>query len=239
MKTLDARLKILIFLLYAWTIAFCYNFKILFFFDLYILGLILLEFKYFFKILKPLLAANGFLVFIVITTLLTYHSPPYINLGFFQISEDALFYSLLLFLKSNSILLLFFLLPGSSDIFTLFHALDHLKIPSKLNILLFFTYRYFFSLKSDYQNMMKSAKSRGFELKTSLHTYKTIAYLLANLLIKAYQKSERVYKAMLARGFNGTIPVYRHFKIQKKDLLFLFTSVGFYITTLLFYFRFF
>jgi cobalt/nickel transport system permease protein len=81
---------------------------------------------------------------------------------------------------------------------------------------------------------MAAIKLRGFVPRTNFYTYKTYAYLVASLLIKSYDRSERVYKAMLCRGFKGVFPTYRHFKMQRKDKLFAL-GAAFYLVFLAFW----
>ena len=57
-----------------------------------------------------------------------------------------------------------------------------------------------------------------FEPSTSLRTYKTFANLVAMLLLKSYDRAERVYDAMLCRGFKGRYYVLDHFHLTGKDL---------------------
>jgi cobalt/nickel transport system permease protein len=65
------------------------------------------------------------------------------------------------------------------------------------------TYRYIFVLEQESQRLIRAAKIRGFTPGTSLHAYKTYAYLVGMLFVKASERAERVYRAMKCRGFNG------------------------------------
>jgi cobalt/nickel transport system permease protein len=65
------------------------------------------------------------------------------------------------------------------------------------------SYRYIFVIEQEYQRLIRAAKIRGFRPKTDLHTYRTYAYIVGMLLVRAASRAQRVYQAMLCRGFNG------------------------------------
>ena len=230
---IDPRVKIGIFFLYAWTIALSQSFSCIKYGIFLLFLLILVEFKAL-KGLKILFVANTFLIFIIISMLLTYKEPPFFHIMGLAFSIPALKYGALLLLKSNLILFLTILLIATTSVFSLFHAFHHLKFPNKLVVLAFFTYRYIYTVKEEYSILLKSAKTRGFEIKTSLKTYKTFAYILANLLVKSFKRADKIYKAMLCRGFNGTFPLYVHFKLQKRDFIFAIISIFLYLMLLIF-----
>ncbi|MEO2068926.1 MAG: energy-coupling factor transporter transmembrane component T [Desulfurobacteriaceae bacterium] len=218
--SLDPRTKILTLTLFAWGIALTQDFKGVVAFLPYILFLFFVFKESPLNVFKKLLPANIFLVFIVITMIFTYNAVTFI---------DRLKYGFFLFLKSNEILVLTILLLSSSSLFSIFHALHHLKVPKKLVLLLFFTYRYIHTLKEEYETILKAAKCRGFRPKTSLLTYKTYAYIVGNLLVKSYKRADRIYKAMLSRGFKGNFPVYIHFRLFKEDFIFGVISILFFL----------
>ncbi|MBA7550739.1 hypothetical protein ES705_43262 [subsurface metagenome] len=69
--------------------------------------------------------------------------------------------------------------------------------------------------------MRNAMKIRGFKPKTNIHTYRTFAYLAGMLLIRSYDRSERIYRAMICRGFHGEFYLFDHFEIDIKDIIFL------------------
>ena len=63
----------------------------------------------------------------------------------------------------------------------------------------------------------KSLKIRGFHPGNNLHTYRTYAYLVGMLLVKSYERSERVRTAMLRRGFQGRFYDLKEFELTTND----------------------
>ena len=61
---------------------------------------------------------------------------------------------------------------------------------------------------------------RSFKAGTNLHTYKSYAYLVGMLVVNSYERPQRIYNAMLCRGFKGQFPVMNHFRLRKSDLVF-------------------
>jgi len=233
LHTLDPRIKIVVLFFFSWGIALAQDFSGVFSYLPFVSVVLVVAGKEILRLAKHLFAANTFLFFIIISMLLTYESPDMVRVGFLSISTDGLKYGFLLFLKSNLILSLTAVFLSTSSVFTIFHALHHLKLPSTLCQILFFSYRYLHTVKEEYERMMKAAKCRGFKPQSSVRTYRTFAYILANLLVRSYKRADRVYKAMLCRGFKGTFPVYSHFSLRKKDVIFALSSFIYFMVVVL------
>jgi cobalt/nickel transport system permease protein len=61
---------------------------------------------------------------------------------------------------------------------------------------------------------------RAFRPKSNMHTYKTYAYLVGMLIVRSYDHSQRIYNAMLCRGFTGKFPIITHFHMHPWDYTF-------------------
>ncbi|MEA3386277.1 MAG: cobalt ECF transporter T component CbiQ [Thermodesulfobacteriota bacterium] len=155
------------------------------------------------------------------------------RLGPIIITAEGLGLSLSISLKCNAIILANLALLSTSTIFSLAHALAHLRVPSKMVQLIFFSWRYFHVINSEFNRMKQAIKVRGFEPRSNLHTYRTYAYLIGTLFIKSLERGERVYKAMLCRGFDGTFWLLSHFRLHRRDIclagltsVYLFLIIG-------------
>jgi cobalt/nickel transport system permease protein len=91
--------------------------------------------------------------------------------------------------------------------------------------LLLFTYRYIYVFEQEYRRLVQAMKIRGFQARTNLHTYRSYAYLAAMLLVRSFDRAERVFAAMRCRGFNGTFYSLKSFSWQRRDGIFLGASV--------------
>jgi cobalt/nickel transport system permease protein len=71
-----------------------------------------------------------------------------------------------------------------------------------------------------------AAKLRGFQPTTGLHTYRTVANLLGMVLVRGYDRSRRVYEAMVLRGFCGAFYTLRRFSAAPRDRVFLAAMIA-------------
>lgn len=151
------------------------------------------------------------------------------RIGPFTATWQGIFLALLITLKSNAIILVNLTLLASMRILTLAQAMQSLKMPNKLVQILFFSLRYFQVIHQEYHRLQEAMRARGFRPKTSWHTYRTYGYLLSMLLVRSLNRGQRVYEAMLCRGFNGQIKTLQHFPsvtaLPRANLIFLVLSL--------------
>ena len=76
-------------------------------------------------------------------------------------------------------------------------------MPTKLCLLLLFSYRYIFVIHQEYLRLVRAARLRCFKAGTNLHTYRTTGYLFGMTLVKSHHRAHRVRQAMVLRGFQG------------------------------------
>jgi len=170
-------------------------------------------------LLRRLLLVNTFIVMLWCFLPFTYPGERVFTLGPLTASREGLRLALLLTLRANAIVLATIALVGTTPAFGLAHAMQHLHLPQKLVQLFFFTYRYIHLIGSEYTRLRAAMRIRCFRPRTSLHTYASYAYLVGMLLVRSYERSQRVYQAMCCRGFKGQFPVYRHFRLTRRDLI--------------------
>jgi cobalt/nickel transport system permease protein len=152
-----------------------------------------------------LLAVIGFLVLLWILLPLTFEGDTLTRIGPLTLTRPGVILAAQISLKSLAILLAFIALITTMNFTTLGHALDRLHLSGKFVHLLLMTYRYIFVIEQEYQRMVRAAKIRGFRPGTNVHTYKTFAYFIAMLFVRAASRADRVYRAMRCRGFNGRL----------------------------------
>jgi len=169
---------------------------------------------------RRLLLVNTFVALLWLFLPFTYPGEAAFHIGPLTASQEGLRFALLLTLRTNGIVLTTIALVGTTPVFNLVHALQHLHLPAKLVHVAFFCYRYIDVIQREYLRLRDAMRIRGFRPRTSLHTYTSYAYLIGMLLVRSYERSERVYQAMLCRGFKGDFPVYRHFELDRRDLIY-------------------
>ncbi|MGD9210542.1 MAG: cobalt ECF transporter T component CbiQ [Desulfobacteraceae bacterium] len=173
------------------------------------------------QVIKRLSVLLGFLVLLWAILRITYDGTILTRIGPFDIARQGVVLSLQITAKSVSILTAFMALIATMTIATLGHTLGRLGVPDKIVYLLLMTYRYIFVIEQEYQRLRTAVKIRGFKPGTNLHTYRTYAYLVGMLFVRASTRAQRVGQAMRCRGFNGkfyslyrfTFTPYNHFFI--------------------------
>jgi len=141
--------------------------------------------------------------------------------------QDLLFtWRVAKFVKSNAIVLTLIGLIATMAFSTLGYALKQLGVPQKIIHLLLMSYRYIFVIEQEYQRLIRAAKIRGFQPKTNLHTYRTYAFVIGMLLVRATARAQRVHQAMLCRGFNGTFYSLHEYKAGAAGIIFSVLMTG-------------
>ena len=171
---------------------------------------------------KRVALVNIFILFLWLTVPVTMPGTPFLTLGPLTASLEGIALVQLATFKSNAILLTFLALVTTMDSPTMGHALDRLGVPSKLVFLFLFTYRYLHAIADEWQRLVTAARLRGFTPRTGMHTYRTIGNLLAMVLVNSFDRSSRVYQAMVLRGFQGRFVSVVRFKARRRDALFAF-----------------
>jgi len=145
----------------------------------------------------------GFLFLLWLVLPVTHPGTVFYTLGPLTLSCEGVLLATRITLKSFAILSLLIALVSTMSVATLGNALNSLGVPGKLTQLLMVSYRYIFVIEQEYQKLQRAAKIRGFQPGTNLHTYRTYAYLAGMLFVRASLRAQRVYQAMLCRGFTG------------------------------------
>ena len=81
-------------------------------------------------------------------------------------------------------------------------VLRSLRVPSIFITLLGFVYRYFFLFREELEKMDMALKNRSFS-SSRLEGWRLKALLIGQVLLRSYRRSEEVYRAMTARGYDG------------------------------------
>lgn len=154
-----------------------------------------------------------------------------INTGFATLtaSDAGLQRAVVLSLRVIVAVLSINLLTANTAFRDLMAGCKDLRIPPIIIHLIEFTVRFMFILVDELQRMRIAQRSRGFQSGKSLfhrHTFRALGQLIGILFIRASKRSERVYNAMLARGFTGEMKTRSHFCLKIYDLWWGFTILA-------------
>ena len=160
---------------------------------------------------RRLIQVNIFFLFLWLLLPLSFNSGSAhegaLHVGPLRLSLSGATLALLITLKGNAIVAALLALTGSSRVAENGHALLSLGVPEKLVALLLLTHANLERMADEYQRVFQAAKLRGFVPATSLTAYGTYARLIGLLLVRAWQRSQRVEMAMRLRGFRGRFPL--------------------------------
>ena len=84
------------------------------------------------------------------------------------------------------------------------YGLQKLKLPSIIIAIMSFSIRYIDVFIDEFKRVRISMQSRGY-IEKGIKTLLPIAYASGAMLIRGYERGERVYLSMVSRGFNGVI----------------------------------
>jgi cobalt/nickel transport system permease protein len=167
-----------------------------------------------------LLVVNGLVVLLWVMLPFTFPGESLLRIGPMSASREGVLLAAQVTLKSNAIVLAFMSLVATLPPATIGHALHRMRVPDKIVHLLLMTYRYIFVLEEEYQRLARAACIRGFRAGTDLHTYRTYAYLVGMLFVRAADRAERVRNAMLCRGFRRRFHSLQEFRTTEWDIVF-------------------
>jgi cobalt/nickel transport system permease protein len=173
-------------------------------------------------ILRKVLVVSAFAIFIGIFNPLFDTRAMYSLFGISVSGGWVSFFSILLkfFLTMCSALLLI----STTSFPGVCHALRKLGLPVIFVSQLLFLYRYVFVLTEETLKMVRARDLRSFGKRGQ--EMKIFINLVGTLFMRTIERAERIYYAMLSRGFSGTIHCVRTDRLRKADFACLsFTAV--------------
>lgn len=140
-----------------------------------------------------------------------------ISWGIFTIKEEGCQAALLIVTRACCILTVSLVLFGTAPILSSIKAMRSLRLPDIIVDMTLLTYRYLEELGAMLTTMEQSMKLRGFNSGKLTPDYlRKIAHLSGTLFVRSYERSQRIYQAMILRGYGyATSPNYSK-KIQIK-----------------------
>ncbi|HOK56224.1 MAG TPA: cobalt ECF transporter T component CbiQ [bacterium] len=228
MEKIDPRLRLLTSFVYSIFVALERNFEIFKFYLILpvILFFFITDFKKFFK---GLISVNLFIFLCWLFLPLSIPGKEVFRFLKFSVTYEGIRYTLLITIKANLIFLTNFVLIFSTHPIRIIHALHHLHLPKKLINIFFLSTRYIPVIEKEKNRIQKAMKIRCFVPKNNIHTYKTIGNFVGILLLRSYERSERIYKAMILRNFSGIFWTYHHFVWSKKDTFVSFCVIIYFL----------
>ena len=111
------------------------------------------------------------------------------------------------------------------------HAFEHLHVPAVLTTIVSFLYRYMFVLTDEVMRLLRARQSRSGSV-AGLKAGRSVAWrarvtgnMAGQLFLRSYERSDRIYNAMLARGYTGQLRTLNPHVMKSSDWLFATLSI--------------
>jgi cobalt/nickel transport system permease protein len=111
------------------------------------------------------------------------------------------------------------------------HAFEHLRVPKILTTVVSFLYRYMFVLTDEVMRLLRARNARSGSV-AGLKSGRSVAWrarvtgnMAGQLFLRSYERSDRIYNAMLARGYTGQLRTLNPHHMHSSDRVFAAFSI--------------
>jgi cobalt/nickel transport system permease protein len=177
-------------------------------------------------VLKRLRSLNLFMLVLWVALPLSMPGEVLLRLGPLAASREGLVRAAAITLKANANVLMLTALLSTLEPTALGAAMGRIRVPNKLIHLYFFTVRYIDVLHHEYERLRRAMRVRGFRPGVNRHTYRSVGYLVGMLLVKSFDRSERIVAAMKCRGFDGRFRAVDARPMAGRDVAFAAAAVA-------------
>jgi len=172
---------------------------------------------------RRLLAMSGFLLMLLLVLPFTAPLRPgemllYIpGLPDWPLHGGGLILALTIVCKACAVALLMEPLFATAPLPVTLAACSRLGVPESLGRMVLLCHRYIFVFLQEMSRMYRSMRVRGFVPASDLATASAIGNFLGMLFVRSFERTGRVYEAMLCRGYRGTLSVNTVFTATIRD----------------------
>jgi cobalt/nickel transport system permease protein len=111
------------------------------------------------------------------------------------------------------------LLAATTTFPAVLRGLEAMRVPRLLVLIAAFMYRYLFVIVEETGRMRAALSARGYSPRTALQAG-PIGRMATAMFLRTYSRGERVYSAMLARGYSGRMPYLTPLVLRRADVAF-------------------
>jgi cobalt/nickel transport system permease protein len=146
--------------------------------------------------------------------------PPALAFGGVEVSEQGLRTFGEVSVKATIGTVSAVLLAATATFPGVLRALESLRTPRLLVLTASFMFRYVFVIADEARRMRTALSARGYHPRHLLASG-ALGRMVGALFLRSYARGERVYLAMLARGFTGSVPHLAPLSFGRRDLVFV------------------
>jgi len=157
--------------------------------------------------------------FVLLLPFLLPDSKPGLDIGPLHIAH-GLAVAIVLCLKAFAIVTLMMIDLATTPLPATLKAAHALHMPGLIVQVAMLAYRYIFVVAGEFARLRTALRVRGYRNRASRHSYRTIGQVSGTLLVKGYERAERVGQAMRCRGFDGRFRALSEFRTSPQDVAF-------------------
>jgi cobalt/nickel transport system permease protein len=149
----------------------------------------------------------------------------YFLLWNFTITDAGLLRFISILIRSWLSVQMAILLVATTRFPDIIHALEHLRVPAILTTIIAFLYRYLFVLADEVFRLMRARESRSAAAPGTrsggnvIWRARVAGHMAGQLFLRSYERSDRVYNAMLARGYTGRLQTINPHELRRVDYM--------------------
>lgn len=136
----------------------------------------------------------------------------------FHVTLEGLLFLSSVILKAIFAISIMTILSSSTPFSEIIFGLQKLHVPQIITSLLGFIYRYIFLFTDEIHRLNMGRNARTISKNWGL-SIKSYSWLISSLLIRSFERSERIYQAMCARGFNGKFKIINTISVSIVDIV--------------------
>ncbi len=141
------------------------------------------------------------------------------GLAHFPFHTAGFIVALKIVLKACAVALLMEPLFGTAPLAVTLQSLSRLGLPDSISQMILLSHRYIFVFLQEIQRMYRGMRVRGFTPGTNIATMNAMGNFFGMLFVRSFERTQRVYEAMLCRGYDGKFPSFVRFQTTPKDWL--------------------
>jgi cobalt/nickel transport system permease protein len=141
------------------------------------------------------------------------------DIGAWHMSQPGLILGCLVAVKACTIVSLMLVLWATAPVHDTLKAAHALRVPGLIVQLLVLSQRYIHLLAEELRRLRIALRVRGYRHRPNMHSYRTVGHVTGSLLIRSYERAERVGQAMRCRAFDGRFRSLTSFRTRPLDLL--------------------
>ena len=117
------------------------------------------------------------------------------------------------------------LLGATTTFPSVLRGLEAMRVPRLLVLIAAFMYRYLFVIVEEAGRMRAALTARAYRPRTALHAA-ALGRVATAMFLRTYSRGERVYQAMVARGYSGQMPQLTPLVLRRADAIFVVLVVA-------------